>query len=137
MAPAIAAAAPADAAAASGLDVDVDELRAMLQDQPTAAIEARWDGDTDGWYVVLEAIVERPSPDHPHYCALHLASLQGSGGDMRLFSGLVPPWPEAERATLVGEELARHLGVPFYFPSAAQPDDTAPRWWARAGDRAG
>lgn len=56
------------------------------------------------------------------------------GGDIRVFQGAVPPWPEAAVATELGEALAQHFGVPFWFPSPTEPDDDCPNWWER--DRA-
>ncbi|MCW2916389.1 MAG: hypothetical protein JWN52_4457 [Actinomycetia bacterium] len=39
------------------------------------------------------------------------------GGDLRLFNGLVPLWPEAEGARATGRALAIHFGLPFHFAS--------------------
>ncbi|MFC1435746.1 hypothetical protein ACEZDB_34440 [Streptacidiphilus sp. N1-3] len=85
------------------------------------AIEALWDGDTDGWYVYLMALTDDPAAEHP------LASIR-HGSDMRLFNGTVPPWPEAQEATTVGRALAEHFTVPFHFSSPDEPDLDAPRW---------
>ena len=90
------------------------------------AIEALWDGDTDGWFVDLYAVVSAG----PSYKDTHLQSYSG-GGDSRLFNGQVPPWPEAREAAAVGRELADALGIPFYFPSPEHPEDECPHWWQR------
>jgi hypothetical protein len=50
------------------------------------------------------------------------------GGDLRLFNGQVPPWPEAQEAMTTGPALAEHFGLPFHFASPDTPDDEAPRW---------
>ncbi|MCU7824161.1 hypothetical protein [Kitasatospora sp. DSM 101779] len=89
------------------------------------AIEAVWDGDTFGWFVVLLAVAAEPRAEH------RVAVLRG-GGDLRLFNGAVPPWPEAVEADRVGRALAEHLGVPFHFACPQAPDDAAPRWWEGA-----
>jgi hypothetical protein len=97
--------------------------------QSPVAIEAFWDGDSSGWFVVLTAIIERASPQHPGYREFDLACLRGAGGDLRLFNGQVPPWPEARLAHEAGQQVAARLGVPFYFPSPDYPEDQCPRWW--------
>jgi hypothetical protein len=89
------------------------------------AIEALWDGDTTGWTVLLLAITREPRGEH------HLATIR-HGGDLRLFNGTVPPWPEAREAVETGTALAGHVGVPFFFASREVPDDAAPRWWDSA-----
>lgn len=102
------------------LDVLTSKVRA-LPDQP-AAIEAVWDGDTEGWFVLLLAITLDPRAEHD------LAVVQ-AGTDLRVFNGSVPPWPEAEEARTIGQALAERFGVPFHFASPETPDDEAPRWW--------
>jgi hypothetical protein len=94
--------------------------------QSLVAFEALWDGDSDGWYVVLSAILK----SEDGYRAQGLGALQ-DGGDMRLFNGQVPPWGEALLAQQFGEEPARKFGVPFYFPSPNHPEEDCPRWWER------
>ncbi|GAA1069185.1 MULTISPECIES: hypothetical protein [Kitasatospora] len=103
---------------------DAEGLVAAVAGLPfrVGAIEAVWDGDTFGWFVVLLAVAAEPCAEH------RLAVLRG-GGDLRLFNGAVPPWPEAVEADRVGRELADRLGVPFHFASPRTPDDAAPRWW--------
>ncbi|MFE2916314.1 hypothetical protein [Kitasatospora indigofera] len=61
-----------------------------------------------------------PEPDH------YLALVQ-HGNDLRLFDAAVPPWPEAQEASAVGQALAEPLGVPVHFASPELPDDSAPR----------
>ncbi|MFE7332317.1 hypothetical protein ACFU8W_47195 [Streptomyces sp. NPDC057565] len=86
----------------------------------TVAIEALWDGDTDGWYVDLIALTDDPATEH------RLAMIR-HGSDMRLFNGTVPPWPEAQEAETIGRPLAEQFAVPFHFASPDQPDFDAPR----------
>lgn len=90
------------------------------------AFEASWDGDSSGWFVALTAVLRTGAGYRDH----HLATLQ-EGGDLRLFNGQVPPWPEARRAREVGAELADRFGVPFYFPSPHHPEDQCPSWAER------
>jgi hypothetical protein len=101
----------------------------QLGDAPVVAIEALWDGDTTGWMVCLDAILKQPSHLHPQYTEKSLVILRGEGGDLRLFNGTAPPWPEARIASEIGHALAESRGVPFHFGSPEQPDDQAMRWW--------
>ncbi|UWE10222.1 hypothetical protein [Actinacidiphila bryophytorum] len=87
----------------------------------TVAIEALWDGDTDGWCVDLVALTDDPPAEHRLAIIRH-------GSDMRLFDGSVPPWPEAQEASTVGRALAEHLAVPFHFASPDEPGLESPRW---------
>jgi hypothetical protein len=90
------------------------------------AFEAFWDGDSIGWFVTLSAVLRAREGYTNHYlCGLR------DGGDIRLFNGQVPPWPEARLAQEVGTELARRFGVPFYFPSPDHPEDQCPGWAER------
>jgi hypothetical protein len=95
---------------------------------PVAAIEALWNGDTQGWYVCLVAIVRRPSRHNDRFDEVPLTVLR-NGGDIRLFNGQAPPWDESEQATEQGRAVAQRLGVPFHFTSADTPDIDLPRWW--------
>jgi hypothetical protein len=109
---------------------------------PLVAIEAYWDGDTSGWFLVVVALVDHPDwfrlrwtetnlplRLHPRYEEQTLFILQAQGGDLRLFNGLAAPWLEAVAATVVGERLAQQFDVPFFFPSPHEPDDDCPHWW--------
>jgi len=96
-----------------------------------AAIEAFWDGDSIGWMVYVSAIIDESSPGLPRYTDHFLATLQGVGGDFRVFKNQVPPWPEAELAKEFGGALAAHFRIPFFFPSPDHPENECPRWWER------
>ncbi|GGR87902.1 hypothetical protein GCM10010169_35190 [Micromonospora fulviviridis] len=95
---------------------------------PVVAVEALWDGDTQGWCVDLVAIVRRPGRHHDRFDEVPLTVLR-QGGDIRLFNGHVPPWPEARQATEQGQAVAQHVGVPFHFTSPEAPDVELQRWW--------
>lgn len=103
------------------------ELAAAIT-APAAAVEAVWDGDTQGWFVDLVVIVQRVGRHHDQYDEVSLTRLR-HGGDSRLFNGEVPPWPEALQATEQGRAIAQKLGVPFHFTSPTAPDVDLPRWW--------
>lgn len=84
------------------------------------AFEALWDGDTTGWFIRFSAVTS-DGKSHP------LKTLSG-GGDIRLFNGQVPPWPEAVVAEQIGNELAELYHAEFYFPSPNHPEDDCPDW---------
>lgn len=84
------------------------------------AIQALWDGDSAGWYVWLSAITDDNQ-------LLQLGSIS-EGGDIRLFNGQVPPWPEAAAAQQLGNELVETYGIEFFFPSPEHPEDDCPDW---------
>jgi hypothetical protein len=94
-----------------------------LVDRPVA-FEAIWDGDSSGWFVEFNAVFKTGDG----YTSEFFAVLQ-DGGDIRVFNGNVPPWPEAEFARKIGAELASRFGVPFYFPSPIHPEEACPHWW--------
>jgi len=104
---------------------DVERLATRIGELPglLAAVEARWDGDTDGWFVVLVAVLDAPQGE------VELAMIR-HGSDLRIFNGQVPPWPESQEAVRTGTALAGLFSVPFHFASPDEPDDAAPRWRA-------
>ncbi len=105
-----------------------EELLQLAQSVTPApiAIEAMWDGDTQGWFVEVSAIVQEGTS----FSARRLKIFR-EGGDLRVFTGEVPPWPEATLASAAGAAVARELGVPFFFPSPEHPEDECPHWWQR------
>jgi hypothetical protein len=93
------------------------------------ALEALWDGDTQGWFLELSVVIREDSnPRAPSYRSRPLSVLS-FGSDFRLFNGTVPPWPEAVLAQRVGPLVAEKLRIPFWFPSPNEPDDGCPHWW--------
>jgi len=90
---------------------------------PPLAIEAYWDGDSEGWFICIEAAMSGGQQ-------INLGCLR-DGGDLRLFNCEVPPWPEAIAANQIGHELARNFEVEFFFPSPEYPEDHCPSWHNR------
>jgi len=101
------------------------------------AIQVLWDGDTTGWFVRVFLVSEprvswwTPWAAERARCREDLLAGLRYGGDIRLFNGQVPPWPEAIVARRAGERVARDLGLEFYFPSPDDPDSDCPSWVER------
>jgi hypothetical protein len=70
------------------LDVLIEQIATLPY--PPDAIQALWDGDSDGWLACLAAVTLRPKVEH------NLALIR-HGTDMRVLNGQVPPWPEATK----------------------------------------
>lgn len=98
-------------------------------ERPPVAVEALWDGDTTGWFLQLNAILPGASSEHPRFTRVFLVAMRGMGGDFRVFTGTVPPWPECEMARELGQVARERWGIPFYFPSPEAPSDAPPCWW--------
>lgn len=95
--------------------------------RPPVAVQAWWDGDSEGWMVCIDAV-------HAYgqsFGSESIACLRGSDGDLRLFNGGVPPWPEAQIASEAGRLIESRLKIPFFFPSPEEPEEDCPRWWDR------
>ena len=105
-----------------------DALKAKISDLDgkVSCIEALWDGDTNGWFVRMSAVMLNDSVHKAHF----LVSIS-KGSDARLFSGQVPPWPEAIHAAKIGSQLANCFGAEFYFPSPEAPNIGMVPWLDR------
>lgn len=99
-----------------------ETILAKVESLPSSpkVIEALWDGDSDGWFIRFSAISEDGQS--------HWLGALSEGGDIRLFNGQVPPWPEALAAQHLGDELAHRYGAHFYFPSPEYHEDDCPSW---------
>jgi hypothetical protein len=106
---------PAEFTAAEITREDMLDTIKRLPDE-LVAIEALWDGDTQGWFIGLAAITR--DPVHFSYKAHGLRA-----------------YGEAGTAKAMGQELAQHFCVDFYCPSPDHPEDQCPRWWERAEGR--
>jgi hypothetical protein len=99
--------------------------RQVVETGQLAALEVLWGAERGGLYLVVVAIVERPSWKHPRYSEVELVRVPAG----RNHTG--PVWPEAAHVTELGESAARTLGVPFHFASRLRPSDEGVRWWNR------
>src|SRR5262245_13091689 len=102
----------------------LDQRIKMASGEPTV-LEALWDGDTGGWYLLRNLYVIVKSSDSVKSEVRHLGRVS-FGGDMRLFTGEVPAWPEAELVKEWGRQANEKYGLIFYFPSDKEPDDDCP-----------
>ena len=91
-------------------------------------LEALWDGDTTGWFLLLH-VYTHPSwffkPEKRHFIGVITL-----GGDIRLFNNEVPSWPEAELAKEIGAQAKAKYNLRFYMPSE-EPDNDCPSWTDR------
>lgn len=108
--------------------VSFDNLRVKVEAMAgkLACVQVLWDGDTNGWFLCMSAIVEQGG----EYTENHLGTFT-QGGDIRLFNGTVPPWPEAVAASETGARLAAHFGAVLHYPSPDQPNDGCAAWAPR------
>ncbi len=88
------------------------------------AIQAIWDGDSAGWILDLEAVINSPKG----FASIRIGSRRGAGGDFRFFRGM-KVMPEIAKANELGEKIAAHFSIPFYFPAPLRPEIDQPNWW--------
>ncbi|SHL38197.1 hypothetical protein SAMN05444266_103143 [Chitinophaga jiangningensis] len=96
--------------------------------KPTV-LEALWDGDTNGWFLIVSLYTEIGTLFSKKQEVLQLGTVS-FGGDIRLFTGEVPAWPEAALMKEWGQKASEKYGLTFYFPSE-EPDDDCPDWTRR------
>lgn len=93
-------------------------------------LQALWDGDTTGWFLVISLLAiddnSRRSETEEH----HIETIR-YGGDIRLFNGQVPPWPEVQVAQLLAEKIAQVASCQLWLPSPDEPDDDNPSYFDR------
>ena len=75
-------------------------------------LEALWDGDTQGWFLILSLYSEVGKLFWKKETSQHLGIIS-FGGDIRLFNGEVPSWPEAELAKQWGQKPLLKLRIDF------------------------
>jgi hypothetical protein len=92
----------------------IESALATLEGTP-AAVEAYWDGDTGGWFVVLCIMVRQSSGKIEE---IYLGSMRGESSSA-----------DSSWAISRGTELAQRLKVPFWFGSPNQQDDADSLRW--------
>lgn len=93
-------------------------------------LEALWDGDTDGWFLVLTLYAKTGNVFWGSEERHHLGIVKVLK-DQDLFNGEAPLWPEAKLAREWGKKAVERYGLTFYFPSENEPDDNCPKWTER------
>jgi hypothetical protein len=93
-------------------------------------LEALWDGDTEGWFLILNLYTETGKLFWRNQHLKHLG-IVSFGGDIRLFNGQVPDWPEAELTKKWAQLAVEKYGLIFYFPSDGEPESDCPSWSQR------
>ncbi|SFM72930.1 hypothetical protein SAMN05428949_0590 [Chitinophaga sp. YR627] len=88
-------------------------------------LEAIWDGDSDGWHLLLYLYTVATAPsaqaDETHYLG-QVVLPEGSPS----FTG--DRWNECIVAEEIGNKAAKKYNLTFYFPSNMHPDDDCPSW---------
>lgn len=103
--------------------VKIDQLN-----ETPIAVEAQWDGDTQGWFIRMYVITQTNNNSSALKFETHHLGIISLGGDFRLFTGTVPPFPEAKIASDIGKKLEEKYGIEFFFPSPIQPNSDCPKW---------
>ena len=106
------------------LDAEIQKYKRPL------VLEALWDGDTKGWFLILNLYIKTGKLFWKKQEPKHLGIVR-FGGDIRLFNGEVPAWPEAELTKQWGQLAIEKYDLTFYFPSDKEPDDDCPAWSER------
>jgi hypothetical protein len=101
----------------SNRDVFLARILAGLEKQNVhpAAVEALWDGDTSGWFLRFSAVVQTATGGDRRFGAIHLGDFQGPD--------------TVALVRYLGETVAEHHGVSFFFPSPDKEEDDCPHWW--------
>ena len=116
------------------VEAEVERLFAMCKKKlrtkkgGSFVLEALWDGDTTGWFLDLNLLAVRADGS---LLAKHAIASLRYGGDIRLFNGQVPPWPETRVAQHLAERLADVSPCQLWFPSPDEPDDDNPTYVER------
>ncbi len=108
------------------MDADLVSIIEKLskQEGKLLAIQAMWDGDSIGWLIRVEGVFVARN----EYRRLLLAFSRDLKGDIQLFTGQTPPWPDCQRAIQLGQKLADLEKVPFHFPSPNWPELYCASW---------
>ncbi len=87
-------------------------------------LEALWDGDTQGWFLMLYIHITENSISN--LAQRHYLGTISLGTDIRLFNG--ESYTEIGVAKELGQKAVDKYGLIFYFPSDKAPDDDCPEW---------
>ncbi len=90
-------------------------------------LQALWDGDTTGWFLDITLLVIDDNAETKEHCIDTIRY----GGDIRLFNGQVPPWPESQVAQQLAQKIGESVSCSLWFPSPQEPDDDNPSYAQR------
>lgn len=99
--------------------------------QRPKVVEILWGGDTHGWFIIMSIVTETGFWKFKKQNVHRLGNISHKDGDLRLFNGFDPPWPEAILAREIAEKLKAKYNLEIYFPSPNEPDDDCPGWLER------
>lgn len=88
------------------------------------ALEAVWDGDTEGWYLCLTVYTRGGRNTYGE----HFLGTVEPGADFILPDGVSSLCVESFLANQWGQMAAVQYGLEFYFPSSDEYTDDCPRW---------
>ena len=106
---------------------DLEKLIEQTNGKPKI-LEALWDGHINGWFLCIMLHTKTQFSNKLTESQIGYISL---GNDHRLFSGKVPPWPEAELAKEIGQKAQVKYNLEFYFPSPDNPDSDCPSYFEK------
>lgn len=92
-----------------------------------AVLEALWDGDTEGWYLLLYLYTKREGFFNRRQTRHLLGEVCISKGMEHFTDG---KWTVAELANSFGKKAKEKYKLTFYFPSQ-EPDNDCPKWTER------
>lgn len=105
----------------------LDEEIKKVGGKPTV-LEALWDGDTQGWYLLLYIYTVSGHIFNKKETRHFLGEVSISPGMEHFTNG---KWTVAELAKNFGEKAKRKYNVTFYFPSQIDADNDCPKWTDR------
>lgn len=110
------------------MQVYIDKVEEAKKTGIPVAVQALWDGDTQGWFVYLEVIFLEDAPST--YSIIDLCAMRFAS-DLRIFNGQTTPWEETIIAKKIGNYISKKYDIPFWFPASEAPDDDCPSWLQR------
>jgi len=102
----------------------LDNKIKQIGGRPTV-LEALWDGDTQGWYLLLYLYTKSGSIFKKKETRHFLGEVSISEGMEHFTNG---KWTISELANQFGKQAIEKYKLTFYFPSQEDADDDCPKW---------
>ncbi len=99
----------------------------QISGQPTV-LEALWDGDSQGWYLLFY-LYTKPSHAFSKQATRHFLGEVSVSEGMGQFTN--EQWAVPELAKQLGEKAIEKYNLTFYFPSPKDADNNCPKWTDR------